>query len=220
MKRLTLESAARNEHFSDELKLTFVAVVVGLLLAVAGNRLDDVIKWFFATSTPIPARDLATAAVCSLLAFFIGWRFGIKNFRERFLRSKAIISPLDTARAYRAVVLTLSRAFETTRDGNPSQLEMAERAIADIKRKLGGAEAKVVEMKGKAEGDGYALQVQAAGGAADYNALQFAKQLSEKIRLFLIYAGPGTLWTDVEKATGIAPLELLKQIKQPDTPKK
>jgi hypothetical protein len=92
---------------------------------------------------------------------------------------------------------------------------------ADTKRKLGGAEAKVVELKGKAEGDGYTLQVQAAGSPADYNAMQFAKQLPDKIRLSLIYAGSGTLWTDLEKATQIAPLEILKQVTQKDAvPKK
>jgi hypothetical protein len=92
---------------------------------------------------------------------------------------------------------------------------------ADTRRRLGGAEATVVELKGKAEGDGYALQVQAAGSPADYSALQFAKQLSDQIRLSLIYAGSGTLWTDLEKTAQVAPLDLLKQIKQPDaTPKK
>jgi hypothetical protein len=92
---------------------------------------------------------------------------------------------------------------------------------ADTKRKLGGAEASVVELKGKAEGDGYALQVQAAGSPADYSALQFARQLSDNIRLSLIYAGAGTLWTDLEKAAQVAPLELLKQARQPDgAPKK
>ncbi len=82
---------------------------------------------------------------------------------------------------------------------------------ADIKRKLGGAEAKVVEMKGKAEGDGYKLQVQAAGGATEFTNFQFAKELPEKIRLSLIYAGPGTLWTDLDKADKIAPLGVLQQ---------
>jgi hypothetical protein len=78
----------------------------------------------------------------------------------------------------------------------------------------------VVELKGKAEGEGYALQVQAAGSPADYSAMQFAKQLPEKIRLSLIYAGAGTLWTDLEKAAQVAPMELLKQIKQPDVTSK
>ena len=86
---------------------------------------------------------------------------------------------------------------------------------ADVKRKLGGADAKVVELKGKAEGDGFKMLVQAAGGASDYTAFQFAKQLPEKILLSLIYAGPGTLWTDLDKTGNLAPLGILKQLQQP-----
>ncbi len=89
---------------------------------------------------------------------------------------------------------------------------------ADIKRKLGGAEAKVVEMKGKAEGEGYALQVKAVGTAADYTFYQFAQQLPDQVKLLLIYAGAGTLWTDLEKATKIAPLGVLKELQQPAAP--
>jgi hypothetical protein len=87
---------------------------------------------------------------------------------------------------------------------------------ADIKRKLGGADAKVVELKGKAEGDGYAQQVKAVGTAADYALYQFAQQLPEQMQLSLIYAGPGTLWTDLEKAMEVGPLGALKRLEQPD----
>ena len=89
---------------------------------------------------------------------------------------------------------------------------------ADIKRKLGGAEAKVVELKGKAEGEGYALQVKAVGTAADYAFYQFAQQLPERVKLLLIYAGTGTLWTDLEKAMKIAPLGVLQELQQPAAP--
>ena len=89
---------------------------------------------------------------------------------------------------------------------------------ADIKRKLGGAEAKVVEMKGKAEGEGYALQVKAVGTAADYAFYQFAQQLPEQVKLLLIYAGTGTLWTDLEKAAKVAPLGVLKELQQSSPP--
>jgi hypothetical protein len=89
---------------------------------------------------------------------------------------------------------------------------------ADIKRKLGGAEAKVVEMKGRAEGDGYALQVKAVGTPSDYTFYQFAQQLPDQVRLMLIYAGAGTLWTDVEKAMKLAPLGLWNQLQQPAAP--
>lgn len=91
---------------------------------------------------------------------------------------------------------------------------------ADIRRKLGGAEATVVELKGRAEGDGYAQQVQAAGTPADYNAMRFAQQLPNRIKLSLIYAGSGTLWTDLDKAANVAPLELLKQTRQNDATQK
>lgn len=87
---------------------------------------------------------------------------------------------------------------------------------ADVRRKLGGAEAKVVELKGKAEGEGYALQVKAAGSPQDYIQYRFATQLPDKIQLSLIYAGPGTLWTDLEKAGQAAPLEILKQLREPE----
>ncbi len=91
---------------------------------------------------------------------------------------------------------------------------------ADIKRKLGSAEAKVIEMKGKAEGDGYVLQVKAVGTPLDYAYYQFARELPDKLPLSLIYAGPGTLWTDIEKAMKVAPLGVLKQLQQPDAPGK
>ena len=89
---------------------------------------------------------------------------------------------------------------------------------ADIKRKLGGAEAKVVEMKGKAEGDGYALQVKAVGTPGDFAFYQFSRALPDQVKLSLIYAGSGTLWTDLENATKIAPLGVLKELQQPAAP--
>lgn len=89
---------------------------------------------------------------------------------------------------------------------------------ADSKRKLASAEAKVVEMKGKAEGDGFGAQVKAAGSPADYQALQFAKKLPDQIKLGLIYAGPGTLWTDLENATKAVPMEVLKKLQDTAAP--
>jgi hypothetical protein len=112
----------------------------------------------------------------------------------------------ETAAQTRLMVADLARQTATIR--------------ANVKRKLGGAEAKVVELKGKAEGDGYKMLVQAAGGPSGYTDYQFAKQLSDKLQLSLIYAGPGTLWTDLEKAGTIAPLGVLKQLQQPEQPPK
>lgn len=91
---------------------------------------------------------------------------------------------------------------------------------ADIRRKIGSADAKVIELKGKAEGDAYKLQVQAAGSPHDYIAYQFARQLPAKIQLSLIYAGTGTLWTDLDKALGAASLGVFKELHQPAVPPK
>jgi len=84
---------------------------------------------------------------------------------------------------------------------------------ANVRRKLGAADAKVVELKGQAEGDGFTKLVQSAGSSRDYTDYQFAMQLPAKLRLALIYAGPGTLWTDLQKASDIAPLGVLKELK-------
>lgn len=73
---------------------------------------------------------------------------------------------------------------------------------ADTMRKLGNAEARVVAMLGKAEGDGYALLVSAVGTPAEYAFYQFSLNLPERIPVRLIYAGPGTLWTDLGKEAG------------------
>ncbi|HUJ09554.1 MAG TPA: hypothetical protein VL171_05960 [Verrucomicrobiae bacterium] len=89
---------------------------------------------------------------------------------------------------------------------------------ADIRRKLGSAEAKVVEMKGKAEDEGYALQVKAVGTPTDYAFYEFAQQLPEQVKLMLLYAGTGTLWTDLEKTMKIAPLGVLKELQQSSPP--
>ena len=85
---------------------------------------------------------------------------------------------------------------------------------ANVRRKLGSADAKVVELRGQAEGDGFTKLVQAAGSSRDYTDYQFALQLPAKLRLALIYAGPGTLWTDLQKASDIAPLGVLKELKE------
>lgn len=116
--------------------------------------------------------------------------------------------------------LTAEQEKEVNQIAAEARLKVAELAQqtatirANTKRKLGSAEATVVELKGKAEGEGYALQVAAAGTPADFSAMQFARQLPDKVRLSLIYAGEGTLWTDLEKASQAAPLQLLKEVSE------
>ena len=52
---------------------------------------------------------------------------------------------------------------------------------------------------------GQQLKVKAFGDAEAYNLWTFAQNLSDDLKINVLHAGPGTLWTDLEKA-GLADL--------------
>ncbi len=96
-----------------------------------------------------------------------------------------------------------------------------ERRVAEIERRiaeqealrtqvLGEAEARVKKMLGEAASRRLALNVSALGGADAYTRLTFAKMLPPGFRVFLRYAGPGTLWTDLSSLDDLADLEILR----------
>lgn len=63
---------------------------------------------------------------------------------------------------------------------------------------LGEAQAKVETMKQEAEAQKFTLAVAAFGSPDAYNQWVFATGLPEQINLTMLYAGPGTLWTDLK----------------------
>ena len=76
------------------------------------------------------------------------------------------------------------------------QLEIA-RLEAQRERLLGKSMADVEEMMQKAGSDELAQNIAALGTPEDYALYIFAKSLPDDIRIFLRYAGEGTLWTDL-----------------------
>ncbi len=68
---------------------------------------------------------------------------------------------------------------------------------ADRQRILGKAEADVIEMLQKADADRFAQNVKAIGSPQAYANYVFAKNLSDDLKIWVRYAGPGTFWTDV-----------------------
>jgi regulator of protease activity HflC (stomatin/prohibitin superfamily) len=68
---------------------------------------------------------------------------------------------------------------------------------AERQRILGKADADVIEMAQKAEADRFQKNVQALGDPEAYANYIFATRLSEDLRIYLRYAGPGTFWTDL-----------------------
>ena len=65
---------------------------------------------------------------------------------------------------------------------------------------LGSADAEVVRLVEGERAKGQQLKVKAFGDAEAYNLWTFAQNLSDDLKINVLHAGPGTLWTDLEKA--------------------
>lgn len=65
---------------------------------------------------------------------------------------------------------------------------------------LGAAEAQVVALVEGEKAKGEQLKVKAFGDAEAYNLWVLAAALSDKLQINILHTGPGTLWTDLEKA--------------------
>jgi hypothetical protein len=66
--------------------------------------------------------------------------------------------------------------------------------------KLGKAEADMVKLVDGERANGYQLRVKAFGDPVAYNMWCFATNLNPTVAVNILHAGPGTLWTDLEKA--------------------
>lgn len=71
---------------------------------------------------------------------------------------------------------------------------------AEKTRKLGEAEAKIVQMVEGEKAKGQILKAQAFNDPVAYSLWEFASRLNDDIDLTILHAGDGTLWTDLEKA--------------------
>jgi hypothetical protein len=65
---------------------------------------------------------------------------------------------------------------------------------------LGTADAQVVSLVEGEKAKGMQLKVKAFGDAEAYNLWAFAAALGDDLRINILHSGPGTLWTDLEKA--------------------
>ena len=83
---------------------------------------------------------------------------------------------------------------------------------------LGKAAADVERLKKEAEAKGAKMMVDAFGSPQAYNQYIFAKNF-EPQDLRLIFAGPGTFWTDLKTFEQIGASQMIKQQPQ-QTPKK
>lgn len=82
---------------------------------------------------------------------------------------------------------------------------------------LGKAHAQMVRMVEGEKALGYQMKVKAFGDPVAYNMWSFASALDDEIKINILHSGPGTLWTDLQKA-GLGDLggaKVLKGDKKP-----
>ncbi|MBU1694256.1 MAG: hypothetical protein KJ726_09090 [Verrucomicrobia bacterium] len=71
---------------------------------------------------------------------------------------------------------------------------------AERTRKLGGVEAKVIELVEGEKAKGFELKADAFGDPSGFSLWEFAQSLNPQVQVNILHSGPGTLWTDLEKA--------------------
>ncbi len=72
---------------------------------------------------------------------------------------------------------------------------------AEKTRKIGEARAKVITLVEGERANGFNLKAQAFGDSTAFALWEFANNLNPDVRINILHAGEGTLWTDLEKAT-------------------
>ena len=72
---------------------------------------------------------------------------------------------------------------------------------ADKTRTLGQAQAATITLVEGEKARGFELKAAAFGDPAALTLWEFAQNLNPEVKVTILHAGPGTLWTDVEKAT-------------------
>jgi len=105
----------------------------------------------------------------------------------------------DLAAAEREEGMKQAATVKAEADRKVATLERQAAEVNAQATKTGGkADADVIEMTSKAEAELLKLMVNAYGGAENFNLVTFAKALPEDLRVEYHYAGPGTLWTDMQ----------------------
>ena len=103
-----------------------------------------------------------------------------------------------------------AREIDAQRDLEVAQIERQIATLdADKTRILGTARADVQELRYRAEADGKRMMVEALGSGRAYNLYTFAREFKpDSIRL--LFAGPGTFWTDLATMQDAASAQVLQ----------
>ena len=112
---------------------------------------------------------------------------------------------VDTEKQVAEVAATGEKTAEETRARQIKEVAAIDRQIAELEAEaqvlLGKAESSAKQMSEEARAEKFELAVAAFGTGEAYNLWTFATNLPEDIDLKLLYAGEGTLWTDLKGFT-------------------
>lgn len=114
---------------------------------------------------------------------------------------------VDTERQYQAKLAEGDREAKTIDAQTTRMIAAINKETAGLKaqaaKTLGQAENEGKQMVEEAKSDRFRLAVEAFGSPQAYNDWVFAEGLPENVELKLLYAGEGTLWTDLKNLSVI-----------------
>jgi len=113
---------------------------------------------------------------------------------------------VETDRQIASVLAEADREAKEIEAETQQKIAVIDRQAAELDAKkivlLGQADAIAEKLQQEAKADKFRLAIEAFGGGEAYTRWQFAEGLPESMDLQMIYAGDGTLWTDMK---GIVP---------------
>ena len=95
-------------------------------------------------------------------------------------------------------VNSVGRAIERVVPSSTAQIDLASGRVQI--EDVNAAEAQTVKLVDGEKAAGFELNAKAFKDPVAYAQWEFANKLNESIRVNVIHAGPGTLWTDLDKA--------------------
>jgi len=121
---------------------------------------------------------------------------------------------VDTERMYEAKLAEGDREAATTDAETGRMVAAIDRETATLQAEadtlLGEAEAKGKQLIEEAKSDRFRYAVEAFGTSKAYNNWIFASEMPDNVELKMIYAGEGTLWTDMDNIGVRANIPLAK----------
>jgi regulator of protease activity HflC (stomatin/prohibitin superfamily) len=144
----------------------------------------------------------------------------LEKARAEVLReAKRVV--VDTEKQVQELLAEGRKEAELIRADAEVEVASVDRKAAELDAQatilLGSAQASVDRLMREAESSKFKLAIDAFGSSEAYNQYIFAKNLPEDLRLTMMYAGPGTFWTDLKSMNDAASAKVLQPKPAPPT---